>query len=69
MSITYQSILDHDVVGTSEEDHAVDAQAIARAHRLRHDKPVEAVRFIASGTIEQENNETAYEKRQKSARK
>eukprot|EP00012_Vannella_robusta_P000766 CAMPEP_0206183062 /NCGR_PEP_ID=MMETSP0166-20121206/422_1 /ASSEMBLY_ACC=CAM_ASM_000260 /TAXON_ID=95228 /ORGANISM="Vannella robusta, Strain DIVA3 518/3/11/1/6" /LENGTH=148 /DNA_ID=CAMNT_0053597861 /DNA_START=336 /DNA_END=778 /DNA_ORIENTATION=- len=47
------------VVGTSEEAHAIDAQAIARSHRLGQDKPVEAVRFISRCTIEQEDYERA----------
>merc|ERR1712100_267152 len=59
------------VVGSDSEVRATDAQAIARSHRIGQERPVEAVRFIISQTIEQEDYEKVYGRRsrQKSARK
>ena len=71
LEVASHVILLDPVVGTSEEARAIDAQAIARSHRLGQKSTVEAVRFIAMNTIEQIDYESAYGRpsRQKSARK
>lgn len=58
------------VVGTREEAQAIDAQAVARSHRLGQKNPVEVVRFIAGNTVEQKDYEKVYGRRSrmKSAR-
>ena len=71
LEVASHVILLDPVVGSREEARAIDAQAIARSHRLGQSSTVEAVRFIAMCSVEQEDYENAYGKRsrQKSARK
>lgn len=71
LEIASQILILDPVVGSDSEVRATDAQAIARSHRIGQERPVEAVRFIISQTIEQEDYEKVYGRRsrQKSARK
>lgn len=60
LTVASHIVLIDSVVGSKEQAQAVDAQAIARAHRLGQDKPVTVVRFIVANTIDQTDYENAY---------
>ena len=60
LTIATHIILVDPVTGTKEEAQAIDAQALARAHRLGQSKTVTAVRFIVHSTIDQEDFESTF---------
>ena len=60
LPIATHVILVDPVAGSEENAKAIDTQAIARAHRIGQDKPVEYLRFIIKDTVEQDDYESTY---------
>lgn len=60
LTLATHIILVDPVSGTKEEALAVDAQALARAHRLGQTEPITATRFIIHSSIDQDDFENVF---------